>query len=337
MNGASVPMDNQNNTFQEPNRAKISNDEAYNNLKGELVQIIDNLFDPYYIIKNAYLINRSMNETFEIPTKWIYLENSIRERTQDKQLINSALDSAKNVILNKTDNFVNSVRPKISQLKRKIIIENISKEKHEAVRADIYATEEDMRSKILNFYYRASTSTLSILCRDEAYAAQLYETLSTKEYEGEKLNVSLVSESLYQSAQDLLAAKKPRGYPHRQAPAPQMYQQNVFNPYQMPPNYYNNYMPYQYYMPPVATGYGQNYYPNMDYMYQAMPNPMYNQQVPYNNQAPYKKPYNPNYKNDKKPYVKRPRPQTNDNQYGNKLSTKSSSIEVNDSEFPALN
>jgi hypothetical protein len=54
---------------------------------------VNRLFDPKNLINNAYLVKYSKGTNFEIPVEFIYNEYSIREKTQNKEIIDQVPNS----------------------------------------------------------------------------------------------------------------------------------------------------------------------------------------------------------------------------------------------------
>jgi len=306
-----------------------------------LTQLLENLFDPNNLVNNLYLIQKAQNNNFEIPIKFVYMERSVKGITTDRDTINEALNNASNVVVLKKDGYVTAVKPKQNELQRKVDVKNIPLEKKDSFKAYVYSIEE-LKDSIINLKFNPSIKITSIICKDEASASLLFEKLTSNQFEEETLDCALSTESLYISAIEN-QNRKSRNF-NNSHQVNQGYGMNAqYNP-MLGYNPYGGYNPYQmagYYGMPQNNFYVTNNYSNMNHYYN---NPAggQNYKTGYNgNASGYKKPYNPNYKagDNKKPHLKRggaKQPRDKNFKYGNKAGAKSSSIEVNETEFPPL-
>jgi len=335
MEATSDFVDDHNDPAQEDQQSSQVEEMSNEELIAEVAQAIDYLFEPSALVNNSYLINRAVNENFEIPIKNIYFERSVKAKTNNRELINRALDKATNITVNKKGDIITSIMPKNNETKRKIVVKNIPKEKVGEFKHFVYGLDE-FKEGALTWNFNYQLSMVSIICRDEEMAAHLYQLLTNNKFEDQALELSLENENLYISALEIQKKKFKNAYPN---PMAQMYSyNNMLNPYQM----------YAMFTGQANNFYVTNYYPHMNQHYanpQTQPfiqPPMFNPNPTPNPTTFNKKPYNPNYKNgDKKFYSKRgkqPREKNyNRHSTNSRASTKSSSsIVVNENDFPPL-
>jgi len=324
MEGATNFVEDSKGPTQEATQTSPHLEKSREELIADITQLLDNLFESHNIVNNSYLINRAINENFEIPSKVIYGERSIRALTSDREIINKALENTNNITVNKKGDVVFSVQPKNNEFKRKITIKNVPREKRHAFREFVNSLLSQ-KEEPLTWNFNPQLSIVTLICKDEPTASHLFELLTTTKFDEETLECSLDSENVYHAGVEN-QKKKTRNFANPMNP---MFPYNAY-PYPMYPAFF----------PPTTAPnnfYVTNYYRSMNHFYANVPNPGYVKPI-YNSPPTFgKKPYNPNYKNDRKPYAKKGKQFRDKNfKYGNKMSTKSSSVEVNDNEFPPL-
>jgi hypothetical protein len=69
---------------QNQENVQRSNEEIVADLK----ELLNSLFDPKNLMNNSYLTKRAQGITFEIPVRFIYEENHIRNICSDPNLLN---------------------------------------------------------------------------------------------------------------------------------------------------------------------------------------------------------------------------------------------------------
>jgi len=287
----------------------------------DVVAIVNRLFDPKNLINNAYLVSRSKGTTFEIPVLYIYEEFSVRNKTQNIELIDQALEKAENVYLVKRNEKIEAIKPKVEQIKAKITIlgvEEADKEQLNEFAQGFLSNPDD----ILSWSFNKQMNLIILNCKDEEIAFNLYNNLTKNSFKGSSLQCSLDFLTLYISALENVKKNK---------------KNKTYQP-QYRPN--NNYM---------MNPYNQMYYPQMQYGYNMYGNPnMYtqgniNMGVPMNMQnngmgsSPNGNFYNNNYQ--KRNFYPNKRGGFNKYRNKNNFSKRNnpSNINMNENEFPPLN
>jgi hypothetical protein len=355
MNGAINATNDTNHNIEEDEQLNGHVERPREEVVAELILIINNLFDFNNIVHNSYLIKRAKNEKFEVPIQVIYNENNIRNVSDDKDIVNEALEKSENIIVNKKDNNIHSVSLRNNELRRKITVQNIPREKRDAFKQFVISLN-DAKEDTYNWNFN-KLNFANILCKDEETASNLYKLISTSKFEEEPLDCSLNSDNIYISGLENLKRKN-RNYANPQTqmdfvnymnpinamnPRNQMFYNNMmgFNPYMQgyPMNAYYNGASNNYYV--------TNHYRNMNNYHQNTSPQNYVKPAQQTQNTNYnKKPYtynssnnnnNQNYNNDKRAYAKKNNKQPRDKnyKYNNKGGARSNVV-VNDNDFPPL-
>lgn len=254
MNGVHAAQDVNNNN-QEDQEVNGHPERPREEIVADLIPIINSLFDPTNIVHNAYLIKRAKNEKFEVPIQVIYAEKSIKNLSDDKEIVNEALEKSENVIVNKKDNVVQSVTLRNNELRRKITVQNIPREKRDPFKQFVTSLE-GVQEDTLSWNFN-KLNFANILCKDEEAASNLYKLLSSSNFEDAALDVSLNNDNIYISALENLK-RKTKNYPNQQNPMDYINYMNPTNPMNARNQMYAAYnmMGYN----PYMTGYPMNNY-----------------------------------------------------------------------------
>jgi hypothetical protein len=314
-------------TFSPPS-VKKSREE----LVEELTQFFEKLFEASNIVNNSYLVQRAQNEYFEIPIKFIYSERNVKNITQDREIVHEALEKNSNVVLKKKNDEVISITLKNFKLQRKIVIKNIPGNKIDAFKQFVNTLDENTNEKITNWNFNSQMNLVSVVCTDEASASQIYQRLSTSQFEGVNIDCSLASESLYISGMENLK-KKAKSFKNPNPMFPMGMNTMFTYPYA---NYIDPYVMNAFYGN-FANNYYASDYQNVNQFPVATQNDLKAAYPPrqkaYNNKQFYN---NKNYKNDQKPYSQRiKQPRDNNFKHQNKQNHKSNFV-VRENEFPPL-
>lgn len=304
----------------------IDSQDDRENVINEITQILNHLFDPNNLSNNLYLIQRSQGITFHIPVKYIYEEYSIKAKSADQEIINEAIERAENVIANKKGDIIESVKPKYDQLRKNITVKNIARDDENEFKQIVYGLEGAQES-IVNWSLNQQLNMVTIVCKDEQSAIDLYNQLAKTQYKDAPLDISLNFENLYIIA---LENVKNRG---RGGPG---FQQN--RQYNMMPQYQMQAL----FLSQMSNNYFKNYYPANNFY---MQNPMM-MQMPMNPNinGPVSRPPN-QYKGSggkrgggSGGYYKKPRGGSRGGGYykSDRKPTGQTKVEVNDSNFPPL-
>jgi len=289
-------------------------------LLAEVTQIVNRLFDPKNLINNAYLVKYSKGTNFEIPVEFIYNEYSIREKTQNKEIIDQALQNAPNVSVVIRGERIDSVKPKVEQTRSRITVYGIEEGQREELQKFVnqFLTNPD---DILSWSFNNQLTLTILNCKDEDIASDLYKHLTTNSFKGSSLQCSLDFLNLYISAlENIKKRKKAKNY-QQSRPNNNFYmnpyQMQAF--YQMQMSYMNMYGNQNYYRPQNMGG-PMNMQPNS--------NMGTSPEGKYHNNGYQKKPFNSKRGGFNKHRNKN---------FGNRRDNSNVNVPINDNDFPPLN
>jgi len=155
----------------------------------------------------------------------MYEELGVRSRTQDRNIINKALNqvSAISLINNEYIKLKNSV------LRNKVLVKSIEKENEEDFKNlinEIYPNKDDIKS----INYDSKFSTVTITMSDEETAKKLLHLLFDRKFKENYIDCSFQEENLYIS---MIQENQNQG---RQKPFTNYPFNNSYGPMMMPPN-----------------------------------------------------------------------------------------------------